>query len=288
MSDNNEHESRDENRGIQWWVRYALVPVAVAVVAGISVIKAAELAGATSPIEVPPINIILPTQPVTVVETIPEATAAPVVLPPTLPTPEQATVTSEPAQADPTDAEPPTEQPDPVQTDSPARLHTVQHGEHLYCIGRAYGVDPAAIASANQLLNPSLLYAGQVLTIPMVAWVNIPYGPVCEAQFSPPYVTEMLSGSAPEQPVIYLPIVTEAQPTIEMTQAPVQETVSPEVTEIPVTETVTPPQTEVPVTEAPPTTDLPPTTEVPPPTTEPPPTEEPPKETPVITQEPID
>jgi LysM repeat protein len=288
MSDENEHERRDEDRGIRWWVRYALVPVTVAVVAGISVIKAAELAGISSPPEAPPIQIEIPSQPLTVVVSAPQATAPPVVFPPTLPTPEPTSVPTEQPQVIPVSPEPPTDEPDPVQTEAPARLHTVRRGEHLYCIGRAYGVDPAAIASANQLLNPSLLYPGQVLTIPMVPWVSIPYGPICEAQFSPPYSTEMQSGSAPSRPVIYLPMVTETQPTNEVTQAAPQETVSPEVTDLPVTETVTPPPTEAPVTEVPPTTDLPPTTEVPPPTDEPTPTEEYPKETPIITDEPID
>lgn len=60
--------------------------------------------------------------------------------------------------------------------------HTVQSGENLYCIGRAYGVDPAAIASTNGIVNPNLIYAGMVLDIPNVP-KTLPAGRVCPAQF---------------------------------------------------------------------------------------------------------
>lgn len=60
--------------------------------------------------------------------------------------------------------------------------HTVQPGETLYCIGRAYGVDPYAIASQNNILNPSLIHAGNVLAIPNAPRA-LPAGRVCPAQF---------------------------------------------------------------------------------------------------------
>ena len=44
--------------------------------------------------------------------------------------------------------------------------HTVARGETLFSIGRLYGVSPWAIATANQLVNPNRIYAGQVLYIP--------------------------------------------------------------------------------------------------------------------------
>ena len=44
--------------------------------------------------------------------------------------------------------------------------HTVSYGETLYSIGRYYGVNPHAIARANNLYNPDYIYAGQVLYIP--------------------------------------------------------------------------------------------------------------------------
>ena len=60
--------------------------------------------------------------------------------------------------------------------------HTVRQGETLYCIGRAYGVDPYAIAAQNGILNPGFLYVGMVLAIPNVPRA-LPAGPVCTRQF---------------------------------------------------------------------------------------------------------
>ncbi len=61
--------------------------------------------------------------------------------------------------------------------------HTVRAGETLYCIGRAYGVSPWAIANQNGLRYPYTLWVGQVLAIPNVAWTGITPGPVCQPQF---------------------------------------------------------------------------------------------------------
>ncbi len=44
--------------------------------------------------------------------------------------------------------------------------HTVRYGETLFSLGRYYGVNPYAIARANNLYNPNYIYAGQVLYIP--------------------------------------------------------------------------------------------------------------------------
>ncbi|MCX6028922.1 MAG: LysM peptidoglycan-binding domain-containing protein [Chloroflexi bacterium] len=51
-------------------------------------------------------------------------------------------------------------------------VHVVRPGETLSTIARLYGVSPAAIADANNLLNPSLIFAGQRLTIPQVGPVD--------------------------------------------------------------------------------------------------------------------
>jgi len=67
--------------------------------------------------------------------------------------------------------------------------HIVQTGETLYCVGRAYGVRPDAIAAANGLALFAVLTPGQVLTIPAVRWTFIPRGPVCRAQFASPFVS---------------------------------------------------------------------------------------------------
>jgi len=45
--------------------------------------------------------------------------------------------------------------------------HTVQRGENLFRIALRYGTTVQAIASANGIANPALIYVGQVLTIPV-------------------------------------------------------------------------------------------------------------------------
>jgi LysM repeat protein len=60
--------------------------------------------------------------------------------------------------------------------------HVVQPKETLYCIGRAYGVDPYAIARRNGILNPNLIHVGQKLAIPD-APRSLPPGRVCPRQF---------------------------------------------------------------------------------------------------------
>lgn len=78
----------------------------------------------------------------------------------------------------------PTSTPGPTPTPSGDILgyHTVRYRETLYCIARAYGVSPWAIASNNGIGYPYWLRIGQRLSIPNVPWKNI-YGPVCARQF---------------------------------------------------------------------------------------------------------
>jgi LysM repeat protein len=64
--------------------------------------------------------------------------------------------------------------------------HTVKYGESLFCIGRAYKISPWAIAQQNMIPWPYTIYPNKVLQIPNVQWYNIPAGPVCQAQFTPP------------------------------------------------------------------------------------------------------
>jgi LysM repeat protein len=78
----------------------------------------------------------------------------------------------------------PTSVPTIVPTTIPGAIlcyHTVRPGETLFCIGRAYGVDPYAIAIKNSIVNPNLIYPGQVLAIPNAPRL-LPYGPVCVPQ----------------------------------------------------------------------------------------------------------
>jgi LysM repeat protein len=60
--------------------------------------------------------------------------------------------------------------------------HTVRSGETLFCIGRAYGVDPYGIARQNSILNPNVILVGQRLAIPNVPR-TLPTGKVCPRQF---------------------------------------------------------------------------------------------------------
>jgi LysM repeat protein len=75
----------------------------------------------------------------------------------------------------------------PTDNNSPYMgKHTVQSGETLYMIGRAYGVFPQAIAEANNIADPSAIFPGQVLNIPKTRWPGgVPQGPVAKQQFEP-------------------------------------------------------------------------------------------------------
>jgi LysM repeat protein len=76
----------------------------------------------------------------------------------------------------------------PVPTGIPGTIicyHTVRPGETLFCIGRGYGVDPYAIAIRNSIVNPNLIYPGQVLAIPDAPRL-LPSGPVCAPQCGGP------------------------------------------------------------------------------------------------------
>ncbi|MDT8307858.1 MAG: LysM peptidoglycan-binding domain-containing protein [Anaerolineae bacterium] len=53
-----------------------------------------------------------------------------------------------------------------VNTARAAETYTVQPGDTLARIARQYGVDLNALATANNLVNPNLIYPGQTLLIP--------------------------------------------------------------------------------------------------------------------------
>lgn len=88
--------------------------------------------------------------------------------------------------------------------------HIVRWGETLYCIGRAYGVTPWAIANVNGVWWPYMIFPNQSLLIPNARWSPIPAGPVCQAQFTtsvptstPPVIT---ATPIPVTTVPYTPI----------------------------------------------------------------------------------
>jgi LysM repeat protein len=81
-------------------------------------------------------------------------------------------------------------------------IHQVVLGETLTCIGRGYGVSPEAIAEANAIEPTTELQAGQLLQIPYVQWTNIPVGPVCSPQCTPPqYIIPDTALGPTEQPL---------------------------------------------------------------------------------------
>ena len=74
---------------------------------------------------------------------------------------------STPVEPPPADSTPtPAPTPLPPAAPSTGTTHIVQRGEYLATIAQRYGVTTAAIAAANNLSNPSLIFAGQSLIIP--------------------------------------------------------------------------------------------------------------------------
>jgi hypothetical protein len=90
----------------------------------------------------------------------------------------------------------------PPQSATILGVHTVQQGERVDCIGRAYQVDPAAIEYVNKIAN---FHPGDKLKIPAVPWYNIPPGTTCTAQFPVP------AGWPPPQPTTILGVHTVQQ-----------------------------------------------------------------------------
>ena len=155
-----------------WVVLAVLVAALLSVPVGSGLAQTATETPGSSPIETPgesPIETVIPTGP----SPTPTATSTPTATATATPSP---TATTGPTA---------TATPVPPATAVPGAIlgyHTVQPGETLYCIGRAYGVDPYAIATRNGIINPSGLRVGQVLAIPNAPRL-LPPGPVCARQF---------------------------------------------------------------------------------------------------------
>jgi LysM repeat protein len=54
----------------------------------------------------------------------------------------------------------------PGNSSSAGTKYTVKSGDTLSKIAAAYGVTVQAMASANNIANPNLIYVGQILTVP--------------------------------------------------------------------------------------------------------------------------
>ncbi|MEM8857958.1 MAG: LysM peptidoglycan-binding domain-containing protein [Chloroflexota bacterium] len=91
----------------------------------------------------------------------------------------------------------------PTPTPAPTgeqRTHTVQRGQTLGQIAQLYGVTANQIATANQLLNVNLIYAGQVLVIPGGTTTTAPSNPTptpAPTQEQPPTTSETTHVVAP-------------------------------------------------------------------------------------------
>ncbi len=75
----------------------------------------------------------------------------------------------------------PTHTPTPTPTTPPGTLgapivHTVQRGENLFRIALRYNTTVEAVAAANGIRNPQLIYVGQKLTIPQGGSTTPPGG----------------------------------------------------------------------------------------------------------------
>jgi LysM repeat protein len=104
------------------------------------------------------------------------------------PPPPQLTPTPTPTPTPTTPPSGPTPTPSPTSAPGTCAFqghHTVRSGETLYAIGRAYATQPSKIAACNNVTNPSRLYVGMKLGIPVAPWSPIPAGPVAVAQFTP-------------------------------------------------------------------------------------------------------
>jgi LysM repeat protein len=67
----------------------------------------------------------------------------------------------------------------------PIGTHIVRSGENLFCIARAYGVEPWAIVDYNVLGGPNSVETGQEVVVPNV-YGSLPPGRTCPPQFEMP------------------------------------------------------------------------------------------------------
>ena len=106
---------------------------------------------------------IAPVNPTKAAPVVVVSTATP--LPPQNPQPTATPLPAAPAASTPVPATAvPAQQPIPVPAGG--TTYIVQSGDRLFSIGRMFNVDPYAIAQANNIHAPFIIYPGQNLTIP--------------------------------------------------------------------------------------------------------------------------
>ncbi len=126
--------------------------------------------------------------------------AAPPALPTAVPLAQVPTLApASPAANDPAAAAAPSADEPGSQPANQPRLHTVQTGETMFRIATNYGLSVDELAAANGITDPSLLYAGQVLTIPGQEPPAGSAGSVAETAVSQPAATPPTSSSS-DQP----------------------------------------------------------------------------------------
>ena len=95
--------------------------------------------------------------------------------------------------------------------------HEVRLGEWLFCIGRAYGVSPWAIAEKNNIWWPYFIFPFQTLTIPNIPWTDASSGRVCTSQFTVSNVTVTATPTATATAGTTTPVTSTSTPTATRT-----------------------------------------------------------------------
>jgi LysM repeat protein len=107
----------------------------------------------------------------------------------------------------------------PVSAQACANPYTVKPGDNLYRIGVAFGIPWPNIAAFNNLANPNLIFAGQVLCIPPAGTVITP-GPGTPSATATRPVTATVVPTATVAPTATRPVTATAVPTQAATPAP--------------------------------------------------------------------
>jgi hypothetical protein len=93
----------------------------------------------------------------------------------------------------------------PVDAAAGCKWHTVVRGDTLGDLGWKYHSSALALARANHIANPNLIYVGQKLCIPMTSWAQAPTAPAkpAHAVLAAPAV-KVAAGAAPNSAAHYV------------------------------------------------------------------------------------